>query len=73
MDLPIDQPCPTCSQFPGEMIFEGVDALANFCGWILGDDNKGVTCIAYNFGGYHIHDNSYYGIYWKMVQLNQMR
>ena len=54
MDLPIDQPCPTCSQFPGgrEMIFEGVDALANFCGWILGDDNKGVTCIAHNFGGY---------------------
>ena len=35
------------------MIFEGVDALANFCGWILGDDNKGVTCIANNFGGYN--------------------
>ena len=54
MDLPIDQPCPTCSQFPGgtEMIFEGVDALANFCGWILVNDNKGVTCIAHNFGGY---------------------
>ena len=34
------------------MIFEGVDALANFCGWILGDGNKGVTCIAHNFGGY---------------------
>ena len=32
MDLPIDQPCPTCSQFPGgrEMILEGVDGLANF-------------------------------------------
>ena len=32
MDLPIDQPCPTCSQFPGgrEMIFEVIDALANF-------------------------------------------
>ena len=54
MDLQIDQPCPTCSQFSGgrEMIFEGVDALANFCGWEMGDDNKGVTCIAYNFGGY---------------------
>ena len=54
MDLPTDQPCPTCSQFPGgrEMKFEGVDALAIFCGWILGDDNKGVTCIAHNFGGY---------------------
>ena len=54
MDLPINHPCPTCSQFPGgrEMIFEGVDVLANFCGWKLGDDNKGVTCIAHNFGGY---------------------
>ena len=36
-----------CSQFSGgrEMIFEGVDALADFCGWILGDDNKGVMCM----------------------------
>ena len=34
------------------MIFKGPDTLSNFCGWILSDDNKGVTCIAHNFGGY---------------------
>ena len=52
-DLPTDQPCPTCSQFPGgrEIIFEGVDTLANFCGWIFGGNDKGVTCIAHNFEG----------------------
>ena len=26
--------------------------MSNFCAWILSDDNKGVTCIAHNFGGY---------------------
>ena len=34
------------------MIFERVDTLANFCDWILGGDNKGVTCIAHNFERY---------------------
>ena len=34
------------------MIFKGPDTLSNFCAWILSDDNKGVTCIAHNFGGY---------------------
>ena len=34
------------------MIFEGEDTLTSFCAWVLGDDNKGVTCIAHNFGGY---------------------
>ena len=31
---------------------QGPDTLSNFCAWILSDDNKGVTCIAHNFGGY---------------------
>ena len=54
MDLPSDEYCPACSPLPGgrEMIFEGEDTLSNFCGWVLGDDNKGTTCIAHNFGGY---------------------
>ena len=34
------------------MIFKGPDTLSNFCTWVLGDDNKRVTCIAHNFGGY---------------------
>ena len=34
------------------MIFKGPDTLSNFCAWILSDDNKGVICIAHNFGGY---------------------
>ena len=55
MHLPSDEYFPACSPLPGgrEMTFEGDDALSNFCcGWELGDDNKGVTCIAHNFGGY---------------------
>ena len=54
MDLPIDTFCPTCSTQTGlrEFIFEGIDTLPQFCNWILGDENKGVTCIAHNFGGY---------------------
>ena len=54
MDLPIDTFCPTCSKQTGlrEFIFEGIDTLPQFCNWILGDENKGVTCIAHNFGGY---------------------
>ena len=54
IDLPSDEYCPGCSSLPGgrEMIFKGPDTLSNFCAWILSDDNKGVTCIAHNFGGY---------------------
>ena len=54
MDLPSDEYCPACSPLPRgrEMVFEGEDTLSNFCAWVLGDDNKGVTCIAHNFGGY---------------------
>ena len=54
MDLPIDTFCLTCSAQTGlrEFIFEGIDTLPQFCNWILGDENKGVTCIAHNFGGY---------------------
>ena len=54
MDLPIDIFCQTCSTQTGlrEFIFEGIDTLPQFCNWILGDENKGVTCIAHNFGGY---------------------
>ena len=54
MDLPIDTFCPTCSAQTGlrEFIFEGIDTLPQFCNCILGDENKGVTCIAHNFGGY---------------------
>ena len=54
IDLPSDEYCPGCSTLPGgrEVIFEGTDTLSRFCAWILGDDNKGVTCIAHNFGGY---------------------
>ena len=54
MDLPIDAFCPSCSTQTGlrEFIFEGIDTLPQFCNWILGDENKGVTCIAHNFGGY---------------------
>ena len=54
MDLPIDTFCQTCSTQTGlrEFIFEGIDTLPQFCNWILGDENKGVTCIAHNFGGY---------------------
>ena len=54
MDLPIDTFCPTCSTQTGlrEFIFEGIDTLPQFSNWILGDENKGVTCIAHNFRGY---------------------
>ena len=54
IDLPSDEYCPGCSTLPGgrEVIFEGSDTLSRFCAWILGDDYKGVTCIAHNFGGY---------------------
>ena len=54
IDLPSDEYCPGCSPLPGgrEMIFKGPDTLSDFCTWVLGDDNKGVTCIAHNFGGY---------------------
>ena len=46
--------CQTCSTQTGlrEFIFEGIDTLPQFCNWILGDENKGVICIAHNFGGY---------------------
>ena len=54
MDLPIDTFCPTSSTQTGlrEFIFEGIDTLPQFCKWISGDENKGVTCFAHNFGGY---------------------
>ena len=54
MDLPIDTFCPTCSTQTdlSEFIFEGIDPLPQFCNWVLGDEHKGVTCIANNFGGY---------------------
>ena len=54
MDLPIGTICLTCSTQTGlrEFIFEGIDTLPQFCNWILGDENKGVTCIAHNFGAY---------------------
>ena len=38
--------------FLREFIFEGIDTLPQFCTWVLGDENKGVTYIAHNFGGY---------------------
>ena len=54
MDLPIDTFFPICSTQAGlrEFIFEGIDTLPQFCNWILGDTNKGVTCKTHNFGGY---------------------
>ena len=54
MELPIDTFCLTCLTQTGlrEFIFEGIDTLPQFCNWVLGDENKGVTCIAHNFGGY---------------------
>ena len=61
MYLPIDTFCPTCSTQTGlsEFIFEGKDTLPQFCTWVLGDENKGVTCIAHNFGEYNGHITLY--------------
>ena len=51
MELHIDTFCPTCSTQTGlrEIIFEGIDTRPQFCNWILGNENIGVTCIAHNF------------------------
>ena len=55
MDLTIETFCLTCSTQTGlrEFIFEGIDTLPQFCNWIFGDENKGVTCIAHDFEGYN--------------------
>ena len=48
VSLPVDRYCNIYSQFGREMIFEGDNTLSDFCCWLFGKKNEGVTVIAHN-------------------------